>query len=169
LLLSSTAEAGEIARALNAGADEFISRPCEPAVFIVRVRRLLRRPSPAAPPMIDVRGFTLNKTKATLLDRGVPVELTPRQFALAWLFFSSIGRMVSHHAIGTAIWGTGTSEVKHSIEQHIYKLRRKLRLGAARGVQIACAYTAGYYLERCDMLEVPASTAATTDRLVAIA
>jgi DNA-binding response OmpR family regulator len=92
-------------------------------------------------------GFTLDRTTGRMLDRGAPVDLTPREFSLAWLFFSAPDRFLSHQRISVAIWTVGDEIARHSIEQHVYKLRKKLNLSAARGVQIRNAYTKGYRLE----------------------
>jgi DNA-binding response OmpR family regulator len=166
VLLSSTADPRAAARALNAGADEFISQPCDPAVFLARVHRLLRRSRPVASPVIHLRGFTLDRYKESILDRGIPVELTRIEFALAWLFFSTNGRIVSYQVIRTAIWGSGDNDAKHKMEHHVYKLRKKLGLVATRGVQIGCAYSEGYYLELRDDGEMSEPSAAP-DLLVA--
>jgi DNA-binding response OmpR family regulator len=151
VLLSSALDARSTALALNAGADDFINRPCDPEVLIARLRVVLRRSKPASPNgTVHVAGFTLDRTSARLLDRDVPVELTPREFELAWLFFSSPGRFLSHQTISVAIWAVADEIARHSIEQHVYKLRKKLNLSAARGVQIRNAYTKGYRLELCE-------------------
>lgn len=151
VLLSSALDARSMALALNAGADDFINRPCAPEVLIARLRVVLRRSRPTVPGgILNVRGFTLDKTTGRLLDQGRPVELTPREFSLAWLLFSCPGKFLSHHSISVAIWDVGDAIARHSIEQHVYKLRKKLNLSDARGVQIRSAYTMGYRLELCE-------------------
>jgi DNA-binding response OmpR family regulator len=157
VLLSSALDARSMTLALNAGADDFINRPCDPQVLIARLRVVLRRSRPTVPTgIVNIRGFTLNKSTDRLLDHGAPVELTPREFALAWLFFNTPGRFLSHQTISVAIWAVGDDIARHSIEQHVYKLRKKLNLSDARGVQIRNAYTKGYRLELCDEAAMPA-------------
>jgi DNA-binding response OmpR family regulator len=159
VLLSSTPDARLMALALNAGADDFINRPCHPEVLIARLRVLLRRSRPtAANGIITMRGFTLDKNSDQVLDHGEPVELTPREFALAWLFFNSPGKYLSHQTISVSIWAVGHDIARHSIEQHVYKLRKKLNLGDARGVHIRNAYTKGYRLEVCEEAAMPVQT-----------
>jgi DNA-binding response OmpR family regulator len=157
VLISSALDARSVALALNAGADDFINRPVDPQVLVARLRVVLRRYRPLPPHgTVDVQGFTLDKNAETLLDHGKRVELTPREFALAWLFFTSPGKFLSHQTISVAIWAVGNEIARHSIEQHVYKLRKKLNLSNARGVQIRNAYTKGYRLELCEPAPPPA-------------
>jgi DNA-binding response OmpR family regulator len=148
VVLSSLNDARSMALALNAGADDFINRPCDPQVLIARMRVVLRRYRPTSmAEKVNLRGYTLEKSTGSILDRGNPVDLTPREFALAWLLFNSPGKFLSHQTISIAIWAIGHEIARHSIEQHVYKLRKKLNLSGERGVQIRSAYTKGYRLE----------------------
>ncbi len=76
---------------------------------MARIRAVLRRSGLArrARTRIDLAGFTLDRVRGTLQDRGRAVRLTPREFSLAWLFFSSPGERMARDAIGFAIWGAG--------------------------------------------------------------
>jgi DNA-binding response OmpR family regulator len=157
VLLSSSPDACSMAFALNAGADDFIDRTCDPQVLIARLNVVLRGSRQTAPSrVIALLGFTLDKNTLQLLDHGVPVDLTPREFALAWLFFVSPGKFLSHQMISASIWAVGDDIARHSIEQHVYQLRKKLNLSAARGLQIRNIYTKGYCLERCDEVAMQA-------------
>lgn len=148
VLLSSVHCARTIALSLEAGADDFISRPVDPDVLIARLHAVVRRTSRKSPRrIVEMLDFTLDKDACRLLDRGVEVDLTPREFAMAWLLFSSPGVFLSRETISVAIWGVECEIARHTIEQHVYKLRKKLNLGAERGVQIRTAYTKGYCLE----------------------
>jgi DNA-binding response OmpR family regulator len=151
VLLSSVYCARTIALSLEAGADDFISRPVDPDVLIARLHAVVRRTSRKSPRRVaEMLDFILDKDACRLLDRGVEVDLTPREFAMAWLLFSSPGVFLSRETISVAIWGVECEIARHTIEQHVYKLRKKLNLGVERGVQIRTAYTKGYCLEVCD-------------------
>jgi DNA-binding response OmpR family regulator len=141
-----------VAMALEAGADDCVSRPCERVELAARMRAVLRRSglSRAGRARIEVEGFVLDKEMGVLFDRGKPVELTPREFALAWLFFSNMGQRLARDAIGLAIWGLERDIANRTIEQHVYKLRKKIDLCAARGVMIRTTYGEGYRLEVCE-------------------
>jgi DNA-binding response OmpR family regulator len=150
VLLSSACSSQQIAHALESGADDFIARPYDPAVLIARLHAVLRRSNRSnSRRIIEIQGFMLDRTSCRFIDRGVSIELTPREFTMAWLFFSSPGIYLSRETISVAIWGVGSEIASRTIEQHIYKLRKKLNLCSERGVRIRTAYTKGYRLEVC--------------------
>jgi len=152
ILVASHWSAQRVARALEAGADDCIARPLNPVECLARIRAVLRRSGTArrARTCIDLAGFTLDRARGTLKDRGIAVRLTPREFSLAWLFFSSPGERMARDAIGFAIWGAGKDIANRTIEQHVYKLRRKVPLNDDRGVVIRTAYGRGYRLDICE-------------------
>jgi DNA-binding response OmpR family regulator len=150
LILSSVSNADFVAHALNSGADEFVCRPFESVELIARMQAVLRRVNRRQiRRSIDLAGFSVDREASTFSYQGVPIELTPREFTMAWLFFSSPGVYISRETIGTAIWGTDSEIAGRTIEQHVYKLRKKLQLGLDRGVMIRTAYSQGYRLELC--------------------
>lgn len=150
LVLSSVRNAELVAEALNSGADDFLVRPFEAVELIARIRAVLRRSGRRqVRRMIEFADFALDRESSRFTYQGQPVELTPREFTMAWLLFSSPGEFISRETIGAAIWGAGSEIAGRTIEQHVYKLRKKLQLGPERGVIIRTAYNQGYRLELC--------------------
>ncbi|MGZ3236661.1 MAG: winged helix-turn-helix domain-containing protein [Burkholderiaceae bacterium] len=148
LMLSSVRNADLAALALDAGADDFVSMPVEPVELVARVHAILRRTSRrTVRRMIELSEFSMDRESRSFAYRGVPIELTPREFTMAWLFFSTPGIYISRETIGNAIWGVDSDIAGRTIEQHVYKLRKKLQLGPERGVMIRTAYSQGYRLE----------------------
>lgn len=151
VLLSSACNSARIAQALEAGADDFINGVFEPRELVARVNAVLRRYRKTdTRRRIEAQGFTLDLDASTVLDRDTAIELTAREFKMAWLFFSSPGTYLSREAICAAVWGIDSDIATRTIEQHVYKLRRKLILSNDRGVRIRTAYTKGYRLELCN-------------------
>lgn len=137
---------------LNCGADDFVTRPFEPIEFIARVNALLRRTKRRpARTLIELAGFSLDRETEKLRDRGTPIDLTPREFSIAWLLFSSPGIYISRDTISMSIWNAQSDITGRTIEQHVYKLRKKLQLGPGRGVILRTAYNQGYRLEVIDV------------------
>ena len=149
VIFLSPVQSGELASlALDAGADDFIAKPFDPSELVSRVRAILRRSGrPGKQSRIEHMGFVIDQVDETFHDNGKLVELTPREFTMAWLFFSTPGVYISRETISVAIWGVDSDIAGRSIEQHVYKLRKKLQLGKERGVTIRTAYTQGYRLE----------------------
>jgi DNA-binding response OmpR family regulator len=167
VLLSPASSGSQIALALDAGADDFIRRPIDPVELIARLHAVLRRyHKTTVRSTVELLGFALDRGACRLLDRGVPVDLTPREFAMAWLFFSSPGVYLSRETISAMIWGVESGIANRTIEQHVYMLRKKLSLCAERGVRIRAAYTKGYRLELVDDVALgadPMPRATTSD------
>jgi DNA-binding response OmpR family regulator len=151
VLMSPASSGSQIALALDAGADDFIRRPIDPVELVARLHAVLRRyHKTTVRSTVELLGFALDRGACRLLDRGVPVDLTPREFAMAWLFFSSPGVYLSRETISAMIWGVESGIANRTIEQHVYMLRKKLNLCPERGVRIRAAYTKGYRLELVD-------------------
>jgi len=148
VVISSSRSAEMAATALDSGADDFIARPFESVEVVARLHAILRRCGRTeVRRTIERAGFKLDKETRTFYDRGEPVELTPREFTMAWLFFSTPGVYISRESLSVAIWGVGSDITARTIEQHIYKLRKKLHLCPERGAILRTAYTQGYRLE----------------------
>jgi DNA-binding response OmpR family regulator len=146
--LSGTPAPELAALALNAGADEFLSAPLAPAEAVARIRAVLRRHNPHhLRRAITLGKFTLDRDASSIQFDGSLVELTPREFTMAWLFFSSPGVFISRSTISASIWSSDSEVAGRTIEQHVYKLRKKLQLGAERNVIIRTSYSQGYRLE----------------------
>lgn len=158
VLLSSTQREGQLALALDAGADDFVVNTFDSAELVARLQAVLRRYQPkTARRSIEISGFLLDRESRRMLDNGVLVALTAREFTMAWLLFSSPGMYFSRDAISVTIWGVDSDVASRTIEQHVYKLRKKLHLCQERGVIIRTAYTHGYRLEICAQPLVPAA------------
>jgi len=148
LCLSAAYSAQSAALLLNCGADDVLARPFDGAELAMRAHVLTRRGNRAhVRNRIELAGFTLDRTASQAAHEGVPIELTPREFTMAWMFFSSPGIYISRDTIGASIWSAGSEVAGRTIEQHVYKLRKKLQLGPERGVIIRTAYSQGYRLE----------------------
>lgn len=158
VLMSSMHNAERVALALNAGADDFISNSLDPIELVARINAVMRRcKRQDVHRTISLEGFLLDRDSRQILDRGVAVDLTSREFTMAWLMFSSVGFYLSRDTISAVVWGVDSEIANRTLEQHIYKLRKKLKLGPKRGVTIDTAYSQGYRLQlvREEIANVP--------------
>ena len=157
LTMSPMRDAHMTALVLNAGADDLLVRPFEPVELLARAHALVRRSNPrSARRRIELAGFSLDRESSKFAYLGTPIMLTSREFGLAWMLFSSPGVYISRETIGTSIWSSDSEVAGRTIEQHVYKLRKKLQLGAERGVSIRTAYGQGYRLELLGQHAAPA-------------
>jgi len=149
VLLSSDLRPDSSVRALDAGADDVVLTPIVAEVLVARVRAVYRRArhGQADHNRIHLAGFILDRNTSAMQDRGRRIQLTPREFAMAWFLFSRPCSFASRNAISMAVWGQMADIAERTMEQHVYMLRKKLGLGAERGVWIRAAYGRGYRLE----------------------
>jgi DNA-binding response OmpR family regulator len=90
----------------------------------------------------------LIRDENTVYLDGKPIVLTAREFSIAWLLFSSPGVCFRRCQLAKAVWGSHTEFTDRTMEQHIYKLRKKLQLSNhSSAVRIRTVYSHGYKLE----------------------
>lgn len=151
------------ALAFEAGVTDVVSRGTEGIELAARLAAAARRGGSggSAAVKLSCAGFDLDHANRSITDRNVPIDLTPREFALAWLLFSNQGRCVSRRIISLAVWGVQTDVSSRTMEQHVHQLRRKLGLGLGpeHGIAITAVYGAGY---RLAVRAQPASTTPKT-------
>jgi DNA-binding response OmpR family regulator len=145
-------DAGGIVRALRHGAADYAALLEGPASIVARLQAQVALRSGDPPrAALQVDGYALDAQQRRFSNGRQEVELTEREFELAWILFESHGRVVSLDSLSMRIWGRPIDISKHSIEQHVYRLRRKLDAvigeGIAARVRIEAVYGVGYRLE----------------------
>jgi len=141
--------AERVKRVLDAGADDVIVRSAGPTELVARVKAVIRRHRSVGRVQrtMSMGGFELRHSNHELFDMGKQIDLTSREFTLAWLLFSRAGTCVSRRTISTTVWGVETDISDRTLEQHVHRLRKKLQLGSSRGVSIRAVYGHGYQLD----------------------
>lgn len=163
MILSPVRDGEFVAYALNSGADDFLQRPFEAVELIARINAMMRRYAPQNDRRtIEYAGFSLDRESAKFRYQGQDISLTPREFSMAWLFFSSPGVYISRETLGTVIWSADSEIAGRTIEQHVYKLRKKLMIEDRQVVIIRTAYSQGYRLDPVDSTLAEASPASST-------
>jgi DNA-binding response OmpR family regulator len=150
LVVGSFADPVTLFQWYEAGAADVLALQFNPNEFYVRATRAMLRQAGAAdadPSRVCVGPYTLHKACCVVELRGRSIQLTPREFATAWLFFTNAGVSLTRSMVAKSIWGSETDCAERTIEQHIYKLRKKLTLGADNGVTLRTVYSVGYRLE----------------------
>ncbi len=100
MILSSSRDGEFVAHALNSGADDFLQRPFEAVELIARIHAVMRRYAPKNNSRtIEYADFVLNRESQQVRYRELAISLTPREFSMAWLFFSSPGVYISRETL----------------------------------------------------------------------
>ena len=125
-------EAMKIA-ALDAGADDYLTKPFSVPELLARVRSQLRRIGEPAlvEPVLEAGDFVLDTAAHTVGLRGCPLHLTPKEFTLLALLLQNAGRVMTHKVLLRAIWGPAGEGQPEYLRVLIGQLRKKVECGEA--------------------------------------
>lgn len=128
LVLSVKEDEATKVKALDLGADDYVAKPFGMAELTARVRALLRRSAPAVESEtgIEVGDFKIDPQQRLVEVNGRPVHLTPKEFELIQYFVANRGKVLTHRAILSAVWGTSSAEQPEYLRVFIGNLRKKL-------------------------------------------
>lgn len=144
LMLTARAEAGDRIAGLEAGVDDYLTKPFEPRELLLRVQSILRRRTPrgTAPAEVRFGPFTFHLQKMELLRGDAPVRLTERERRLLKAFAERPGDTIARHLL---VEGEG-SLGERTVDVQINRLRRKLEVDPANPVHLQTVRGIGYRL-----------------------
>jgi two-component system KDP operon response regulator KdpE len=130
LVLSAIGEEEEKVRALQAGADDYVTKPFGPKELVARLEAALRRAAPAEElPVLEAGGLALDVAAHVVRRAGVEVHLTPKEFDLLKALMANRGRLMTHTALLKEVWGPAYAEDVATLRTHMANLRRKVEPG----------------------------------------
>ena len=125
LVLSAVGEEGQKVRALDAGADDYVTKPFAAGELIARLNAALRR-ARRDDPLIAVAGLEVDLPGHTVRRDGHEVHLTPTEFSLLRALVLHRGRLITHRALLSEVWGPGYEDDTQLLRVHVANLRRKI-------------------------------------------
>ncbi|MFZ2489466.1 MAG: response regulator [Anaerolineae bacterium] len=150
LVLSARQQEGDKVQALDAGADDYLTKPFGVAELLARVRVALRRRSRASAdsdsPIFETGGLRVDLAQRQVLRDGQEVHLTPIEFKLLAALVHNAGKVMTHHQLLREVWGPGYAEESHYLRVFIAQLRRKLEEDPARPHYLLTEPGVGYRL-----------------------
>lgn len=109
------------------GADDYITKPIKPRVFVSRIRALLRRlETNEASPKMKVGDIEIDRERYMVVKEGKEIQLPRKEFELMSLLVSKPGRVFKREEILSKVWGNDTIVGDRTIDVHIRKLREKI-------------------------------------------
>jgi two-component system KDP operon response regulator KdpE len=136
---------------LNAGADDYVTKPFSTTEFRARVRAQLRRsrmnPFTDADAILEADGLTVDLAKPAVRRDGVVIHLTPTEWDVLRALIRHAGRTLTHRQIFTAVWGNSYGDAQQYLRVHIRSLRRKLERDPVRPRLIVTEPGVGYRFE----------------------
>jgi two-component system KDP operon response regulator KdpE len=138
----------DIARGLEAGADEYITKPFSPIELLARVRALLRRTQGVGfkpEHLVSISGeLTFNFTRCEVFLSGKQVKLTPIEYQLLSQLVRNDGRVLTHSTLLEKVWGSEYTRDYSCIKKYIYRLRSKLEPNASNPQMLLSERGVGY-------------------------
>jgi two-component system KDP operon response regulator KdpE len=132
LVLSAVGEESEKIAALDAGADDYVTKPFSGDELLARLRAALRRTTASVQPTIDIGGLRIDLEKRAVSMDGRDVSLTPIEYDLLRLFAVNEGKLLTHPTILREIWGPAYREESNYVHVYVSHLRRKIEPDPAR-------------------------------------
>ena len=127
VMLTARDEEVDRVTGLELGADDYVTKPFSPRELVARVHAVLRRAEPDVDDdVLQAGDVVLDRRSRTAIVDGVDVELTTREFELAWHLAERPGLVVSRERILERVWGLSFPGGTRTVDVHVGQLRRKL-------------------------------------------
>jgi len=132
LILSAVGDEAEKIAALDAGADDFVTKPFSVDELLARLRAALRRTAPSRAPVLTIGQIRIDLEKRLVTAAGRPLSLTPTEYKLLRLLAQHEGKLLTHPTILREVWGPAYQEESNYLHVYVSQLRRKIEPDPAR-------------------------------------
>jgi two-component system, OmpR family, KDP operon response regulator KdpE len=146
IVLSAVGEEREKVTALDAGADDYVTKPVGIDELLARLRAVLRRTVPSGEPVLTIGELVVDLEKRSVTMGGDIVRLTPHEFDLVRVFALNEGKLLTHRALLREVWGPGYGSESNLLHVNVSQLRRKIEPDRARPRYLLTEPGAGYRL-----------------------
>jgi two-component system KDP operon response regulator KdpE len=146
IVLSAVGDEAEKVAALDAGADDYVTKPFGIDELLARLRAALRRADPSGEPVLEIGELAVDLEKRSVAVAGRRVQLTPHEFDLLALLARNPGKLLTHAAILREVWGPTYGRESHYLHVYVSQLRRKIEPDPLRPRYLLTEPGAGYRL-----------------------
>ncbi|MUG96047.1 response regulator [Scytonema sp. UIC 10036] len=146
LLLSAKNHHADIVAGLDAGADDYVTKPYNLEALLARIRSLLRRSGALSPSPLSWGNLCLNQISGKVTYKEQNISLTATEYKLLELFLQNPQRIFSRRMILDQLWGFEDAPIENAVTTHIKDLRRKLKAGGLTEDILETVYGMGYRL-----------------------
>lgn len=151
VVLSARHSEHEKVQLLNAGADDYVTKPFSTLEFAARIQAHLRRSlshrGETSPILEATGGLTLDFARRSVSRRGIPVRLTPTEWEILQALARQSNRTLTHQQIFDRVWGKNAGNPQQYLRVHITNLRRKIEEDPARPQFVVTDPGVGYRFE----------------------
>jgi two-component system KDP operon response regulator KdpE len=133
--------------ALDAGADDYVTKPFNSAELLARLRAALRHAQPQGVDAVFRSGdLEVDLSKRVVLKKGAEVKLTPIEYSLLRVLVTHAGKVLTHRQLLTEVWGAKAVEQTHYLRVHFAHLREKIEVNPSKPELIITESGVGYRL-----------------------
>ena len=126
VLVSAVGDEDEKIAALDAGADDYVTKPFAMGELLARLRAVLRRAGQPGDPVIEIGELRLDLERSLVTVDGEQVHLTPREFRILRLLAQNEGKLLTHRTILREVWGPAYGDESNYLHVYLSQLRRKI-------------------------------------------
>jgi two-component system KDP operon response regulator KdpE len=145
IVLSAVGDEREKVRALDAGADDYVTKPFGTDELLARVRAVLRRlGEPSSEPVVEAGAVRIDFAARRVTRDGSDVHLTPIEFDLLRVLALHRGKLVTHRKLLQEVWGPQYGDETHYLRVHVAHIRAKLEADPSRPALILTEAGVGY-------------------------
>ncbi|MBI6546467.1 MAG: response regulator [Cyanobacteria bacterium NC_groundwater_1444_Ag_S-0.65um_54_12] len=151
VILSARDQETEKVAALDAGADDYVTKPFGIAELLARLRVALRhgaRRTTADSAEFEFGDWRVNLSARQVVVRGQEVHLTPTEFRLLTILVRHSGKVVTHRQLIKELWGESHEDAQHTLHVHMSQLRRKIETDATRPLYLRTEPGVGYRIQQ---------------------
>lgn len=147
LVLTSMDDEEHVVQALEAGADDYLTKPAKQHELNARILSAARRASPGGLPILRMGAYEINVPKHALMIEGEAITLTQKEFDLSVYLFQNPAKLMSRDHLLNKIWGINSEVDSRTVDTHVSRVRKKLKLDGSLGWKMVPVYGYGYRLE----------------------
>jgi two-component system KDP operon response regulator KdpE len=151
VVLSARGRDADKIAGLDAGADDYLTKPFSVGELIARIRVALRHAapagSPAEEPVFQIGDLRADFAKRQVWVRGAEVHLTPIEYSLLNVLVRHAGKVLTHRQLLKEVWGARSEQQSHYLRIYMHQLRRKLEKDPARPEYLLTEPGVGYRLK----------------------
>ena len=148
IILSVRGSENDKIAALNAGADDYLTKPFGMGELLARLRVCLRRATPQGDePVFTAGALIVDLVKRLVTVDGKEVQLTPHEYEILIILVKDADKVITHHHLLKAVWGNGFEDDFHLLHVNVSNLRRKIEPDPSRPIHIISEPGVGYRLK----------------------